>query len=33
MLATVSVVVLVAAFVAAAWLCGYAGYRLFAGRR
>jgi hypothetical protein len=33
MLATGSVVVLVAGFVAAAWLCGYAGYRLFGGRR
>jgi len=33
MLPTVSLVVLVAAFVAAAWLAGYAGYRLFAGRR
>jgi hypothetical protein len=30
---TVSVVLLVAAFVAAAWLCAYAGYRLLAGER
>jgi hypothetical protein len=31
--ATGSVVVLVAAFVAATWLCGWAGYRLLVGKR
>jgi len=32
-LATGTVVLLVAAFVAATWLCGWAGYRLLVGNR